>query len=63
MGLLNAIELKPEAGQARQYTVKLKDLGVLAKETHETTIRFAPPLVIEEDQIDWLVGMIAKALE
>ena len=63
MGLLNAIELKSEAGQARQYTVKLKDLGVLAKETHETTIRFAPPLIIEEDQIDWLVEMIAKALE
>jgi ornithine--oxo-acid transaminase len=44
-------------------TEKLKDLGVLAKETHETTIRFAPPLTIEEDQIDWLVEMVAKALE
>jgi ornithine--oxo-acid transaminase len=63
MGLLNAIEIKPEAGIARQYTEKLKDLGVLAKETHETTIRFAPPLVIEEDQIDWLAEMIGKALE
>jgi ornithine--oxo-acid transaminase len=63
MGMLNAIEIKPEAGTARQYTEKLKDLGVLAKETHETTIRFAPPLIIEEDQIDWLVEMIGKALE
>jgi ornithine--oxo-acid transaminase len=63
MGLLNAIDIKPEAGKARQYTEKLKDLGVLAKETHETTIRFAPPLTIEEDQIDWLVEMVAKALE
>jgi ornithine--oxo-acid transaminase len=63
VGLLNAIDIKPEAGKARQYTEKLKDLGVLAKETHETTIRFAPPLIIEEDQIDWLVEMVGKALE
>jgi ornithine--oxo-acid transaminase len=61
-GLLDAIELKREAGEARQYTVKLKDLGVLAKETHVTTIRFAPPLIITEDQIDWLVEKIAEAL-
>jgi ornithine--oxo-acid transaminase len=63
VGLLNAIDIKPEAGKARQYTEKLKDLGVLAKETHETTIRFAPPLIIEEDQIDWLVEMVGKALK
>jgi ornithine--oxo-acid transaminase len=62
VGLLNAIDIKPGAGKARQYTEKLKDLGVLAKETHETTIRFAPPLVITEDQIDWLVVTIEKAL-
>ena len=62
VGLLNAIDIKPEAGQARLYTEKLKDLGVLAKETHETTIRFAPPLVIAEDEVDWLVEKIEKAL-
>jgi len=62
VGLLNAIDIKPEAGEARQYTEKLKDLGVLAKETHETTIRFAPPLIIAEDQIDWLVEKIGEAL-
>jgi ornithine--oxo-acid transaminase len=61
-GLLNAIELTPEAGGARRYTERLKDLGVLAKETHVTTIRFAPPLIISEDQIDWLVEKIAEAL-
>jgi ornithine--oxo-acid transaminase len=60
--LLNAIELTSEAGEARQYTVGLKDLGVLAKETHVTTIRFAPPLIISEDQIDWLVEKIAEVL-
>jgi ornithine--oxo-acid transaminase len=62
MGLLNAIELKPAAGNARQYTEKLKDLGVLAKETHVTTIRFAPPIVIDEEQIDWLLEVIARGL-
>jgi ornithine--oxo-acid transaminase len=61
-GLLNAIDIDPKTGKARLYTEKLKDLGVLAKETHESTIRFAPPLVIEEDQVDWLVQTIAKAL-
>ncbi len=62
VGLLNAIDIKPEAGKARQFTEKLKDLGVLAKETHETTIRFAPPLVIAEDEVNWLVEKIEKAL-
>jgi ornithine--oxo-acid transaminase len=62
MGLLNAIELHPSAGRARTYTEKLKGLGVLAKETHEVTIRFAPPLVITEEQVDWLVGKIGEAL-
>jgi ornithine--oxo-acid transaminase len=62
MGLLNAIDIDTGAGKARVYTEKLKDLGVLAKETHESTIRFAPPLIIDEDQIDWLVETIGKAL-
>lgn len=62
VGLLNAIELTPDAGKARQYTERLKDLGVLAKETHVTTIRFAPPLVIDEAQIDWLVEKIGETL-
>jgi len=62
MGLLNAIELTPEAGKARVYTEKLKDLGVLPKETHVTTIRFAPPLIITEEQIDWLVEKVKEAL-
>ena len=62
VGLLNAIDIKQEAGKARIYAEKLKDLGVLAKETHESTIRFAPPLVIKEDQIDWLVEKVGEAL-
>ena len=61
-GLLNAIELEPAAGKARAYSEKLMQLGVLAKETHVTTIRFAPPLIIDEEQIDWLLARIAEAL-
>ncbi len=61
-GLLIAVEMTKEAGHARNYTEKLVASGVLAKETHETTIRFAPPLVITKKEIDWAVERIAKVL-
>ncbi|MDD4308204.1 MAG: ornithine--oxo-acid transaminase [Thermoplasmata archaeon] len=63
MGLLIAIELTPEAGPARQYTEALKDNGLLAKETHQTTIRFAPPLVITRKEIDKAVRIIRRVLK
>ncbi len=63
VGLLNAVELKKSAGTAREYTVLLKNLGVLAKDTHGQTIRFAPPLIISEQEIDWLADRISRALE
>jgi ornithine--oxo-acid transaminase len=63
MGLLNAIELKKPAGTAREFALRLKDLGVLAKDTHGQTIRFAPPLVISESELDWLIERITRALE
>ncbi|UCF05198.1 MAG: ornithine--oxo-acid transaminase [bacterium] len=61
-GLLNAIELKKKAGTAREYTEKLMKLGVLAKDTHGQTIRFAPPLVITKKQIDWIMARVEKVL-
>jgi ornithine--oxo-acid transaminase len=57
-GLMIAVELHPEAGGARRYTEALKDRGVLAKETHANTIRFAPPLVITGEQVDWAVEQV-----
>lgn len=63
MGLLIAIELTPEAGPARQYTEALKNNGLLAKETHQTTIRFAPPLVITKKEIDKAVRIIKRVLK
>ncbi len=61
-GLMLAIELHPEAGGARPVVQALKDRGVLAKDTHETTIRIAPPLVITREQIDWVVEQIDSVL-
>ena len=62
-GLLLAIELKPGEQTARQICEALEKEGILCKETHETTVRFAPPLVITEEQIDWAMERIRKVLE
>ncbi|MFX0092137.1 MAG: aminotransferase class III-fold pyridoxal phosphate-dependent enzyme, partial [Candidatus Hodarchaeota archaeon] len=61
-GLFLAVEFKPEVGGARQFTQKLKENGILAKETHTHTIRFAPPLVITKEDIDWALKIIEKVL-
>ena len=54
-GLLIGIEIRPEAGAARDYAARLLELGVLTKDTHEQVLRLAPPLVIERSELDWLV--------
>ncbi|PDT06150.1 ornithine--oxo-acid transaminase [Rhizobium chutanense] len=61
-GLMMAIELEPEAGGARQYCHALKERGLLAKDTHDHTIRLAPPLVITREQVDWAVSEIEKTI-
>jgi ornithine--oxo-acid transaminase len=61
-GLMLAVELKPDAGGARQYCETLMSMGLLCKETHEDTIRFAPPLVITKDEIDWAMERIETVL-
>ncbi|MBY5392750.1 ornithine--oxo-acid transaminase [Rhizobium leguminosarum] len=61
-GLMMAIELVPEAGGARQYCHALKERGLLAKDTHDHTIRLAPPLVITKEQVDWAVSQIEKTI-
>ena len=53
---------RSSAGGARPYCKKLADLGVLAKDTHEHSIRIAPPLVITADEVDWAVERFAEAL-
>ncbi|TIH12462.1 ornithine--oxo-acid transaminase [Marinifilum sp. JC120] len=61
-GLLLAVEFKLDAGGARQYCEKLKASGLLCKETHDNIIRFAPPLVITADQVDWALERIKPVL-
>ena len=61
-GMLIGVELLPEANGARRFCESLQSLGILAKETHEHVIRFAPPLVIEKDTIDWALPRIREVL-
>ena len=61
-GLMLAVELHPEAGDARRYCEALQGRGILAKDTHERTIRIAPPLVITSDQVEWALDGIGATL-
>lgn len=61
-GLLIGVELRPTAGGARRFCEALQARGILAKETHENVIRFAPPLVIEKETIDWALPHIRDVL-
>jgi len=61
-GLLIGVELKPEAQGARRFCEALKGKGILAKETHDNVIRFAPPLVIDKETIDWALPSIREVL-
>jgi ornithine--oxo-acid transaminase len=61
-GLLIGVEVTKEAGKARKYCEALMKEGILAKETHEQIIRFAPPLTIDRPTIDWALEKIRKVL-
>jgi ornithine--oxo-acid transaminase len=61
-GLLIGVELRPEARGARRFCEALQQKGILAKETHEHVIRFAPPLVIDKQAIDWAMPSIREVL-
>ena len=61
-GLMIGVEFHPEAGGVRQFCKELKNRGILAKDTHENTIRFAPPLVITREEVDWALERIVGVL-
>jgi ornithine--oxo-acid transaminase len=61
-GLLIGVELVPQAGGARRFAETMKDEGLLCKETHENVIRFAPPLIITREDLDWALERIEKVL-
>lgn len=58
-GLFIGVELTEPA---RKYCEELKEQGLLCKETHDTVIRFAPPLIINKDELDWAIERINKVL-
>jgi len=62
-GLLIGLELKKEAGGARKYCEALMKKNILCKETHENVIRFAPPLIIKKEEIDWALERIYDVLK
>ncbi len=61
-GLMIGVEFHPQAGGARQYSERLKENGLLCKETHDHILRFAPPLVIDRQTIDWAMERIRAVL-
>jgi len=61
-GLFIGVELNDEAGGARRFCEALMQKGILAKETHDNVIRFAPPLVITKEEIDWAMERISDVL-
>jgi ornithine--oxo-acid transaminase len=61
-GLMIAVELHPDAGGARAICERLKARGLLAKETHEHTIRVTPPLILNAAQADWIAGQFQAVL-
>lgn len=59
-GLLIGLEVQP--GKARQLCERLLQRGILSKDTHDAVLRFAPPLIITSEQIDWAVGELRASL-
>lgn len=62
-GLFIGMDIDPDKASARAVCERLMALGILSKETHETVVRFAPPLIITRDQIDWALERIQAVLE
>jgi len=62
LGLWAGIDINPAAGTGKEICLALAERGVLAKDTHGSTIRLAPPLVIEAAEIDWAIDQLAAVL-
>ncbi|WP_278219489.1 ornithine--oxo-acid transaminase [Mycolicibacterium gadium] len=62
MGLWAGVDIDPALGTGKQITVRLAERGVLVKDTHGSTLRFAPPLVITAAEIDWAIDQFADVL-
>lgn len=62
LGLWAGVDIDPALGSGKQLSLLLAQRGVLVKDTHGSTLRFAPPLVISADEIDWALEQFAAAL-
>jgi ornithine--oxo-acid transaminase len=62
LGLWAGVDVDPALGTGKQLSLRLADRGVLVKDTHGSTLRFAPPLVVTEQEIDWAIAQFAMAL-
>ncbi|PVA54741.1 ornithine--oxo-acid transaminase [Mycobacteroides abscessus] len=62
LGLWAGVDIDPNLATGRQIGLRMAEFGVLVKDTHGATLRFAPPLVITEGEIDWAVDQFADAL-
>jgi ornithine--oxo-acid transaminase len=61
-GLWAGIDIDPALGTGKQLSLRLAEHGVLVKDTHGSTIRLAPPLVITATEIDWAIEQFAETL-
>jgi ornithine--oxo-acid transaminase len=61
-GLWAGVDIEPSLATGKDMSLRLASRGVLVKDTHASTLRFAPPLVVTEMEIDWAVGQFAAAL-
>ncbi|UBV18337.1 ornithine--oxo-acid transaminase [Mycolicibacterium fortuitum] len=62
MGLWAGVDIDPSLGTGKQFGLALAERGVLVKDTHGSTLRFAPPLVVTADELDWAVARFADTL-
>ena len=62
LGLWAGVDVDPACGTGKEVSLRLAERGVLVKDTHGSTLRFAPPLVITAPEIDWAVGQFAAVL-
>ena len=62
IGLWIGIDIDRRAGSAREICERLPEFGVLCKDTHEQTVRFAPPLIVKEVELDWALSRLEAAL-
>ncbi|TRW81843.1 ornithine--oxo-acid transaminase [Mycolicibacterium sp. 018/SC-01/001] len=61
-GLWAGVDIDPVHGTGKQISLRLAERGVLVKDTHGSTLRFAPPIVVTEDEINWAVAQLAEVL-